>query len=237
MPAGRAGQPRLAVCLALCTLCASLNPAPAVARDSTVARPFLGRPVFEVIEAFRDQGYPFAYSTNLVPDTLMVRVEPVSKDPLGIVGEILRSHGLTLKQADGIYLVIRGARGPPAMNTGSLLVIVRNPESKLLSVPVAISGSPGLPAVEGLGPGIWQFRPVSAGRYELKFSAAGFAPVRRAVLVSAGEVVSLHVKMEAAPIELEALTVSTSRYVLFSNSQFFVDQRAIENLPSSPCLR
>ncbi len=230
MPAVRAGPRRFAACL---VLCACLHPNPAIARESSPAGPFLGRPVFEVIEAFRDQGYPFAYSTNLVPDTLLVKAEPVSKDPIGIIREILGSHGLALKQADGIYLVIRGARGPPPENTGSLLVIVRNPESKLLKVPVAISGSPGLRAVDQLGPGIWQFRPIRAGRYELEISAAGFAPVRRAAVVSPGEVTSLHIKMEAAPIELEALTVSTSRYVLFSNSQFFVDQRAIENLPGN----
>jgi len=37
--------------------------------------------------------------------------------------------------------------------------------------------------------------------------------------------------MEAELVELEILTISASRYVLFSNSQFFIDQRAIQALP------
>lgn len=37
--------------------------------------------------------------------------------------------------------------------------------------------------------------------------------------------------LENEPLELEALSISASRYVLFSNSQFFIDQRAIQALP------
>jgi outer membrane receptor protein involved in Fe transport len=33
------------------------------------------------------------------------------------------------------------------------------------------------------------------------------------------------------PVELEDLSISASRYILFSNSQFFIDQRAIQALP------
>ena len=36
---------------------------------------------------------------------------------------------------------------------------------------------------------------------------------------------------ENGPLELENLSVSASRYILFSNSQFFIDQRAIQALP------
>ncbi len=36
---------------------------------------------------------------------------------------------------------------------------------------------------------------------------------------------------DAEVVELEDMTISASRYVLFSNSQFFIDQRAIQALP------
>jgi outer membrane receptor protein involved in Fe transport len=36
---------------------------------------------------------------------------------------------------------------------------------------------------------------------------------------------------ELEPLELEELSISASRYVLFTNSQFFIDQRAIQALP------
>ncbi len=37
--------------------------------------------------------------------------------------------------------------------------------------------------------------------------------------------------VQPGPIELETLSVSASRYILWSNSQFFIDQRAIQALP------
>lgn len=42
---------------------------------------------------------------------------------------------------------------------------------------------------------------------------------------------ALEAELESGPLELEILNVSASRYVLFSNSRFFIDQRAIQALP------
>jgi outer membrane receptor protein involved in Fe transport len=219
----------VALILALFTLI----PASAMAQAVTAGKPYLDKPVFEVLEHFRNQGYPFAYSTNLVPESLTVLSEPVSGDPLGIVEEILKPHGLTLKLADGIYLVTRSARGPPPADSGSVLVIIRNQASKLLKAPVVVSGSPGLRAVENLGPGLRQIKNLDAGSYELEISAAGFLTTRRTVVISPGATQTLNVKLAPQLAELETLNVSASRYVLFSNSQFFVDQRAIRNLPGN----
>ncbi len=102
-----------------------------------------------------------------------------------------------------------------------------------MNVPVVISGNPGLPAVEDLGPGVRQIRQVSAGAHDLKISAAGYLPVRRTAILSAGDTVTLNIRMDPELAKLETLNVSTSRYILFSNSQFFVDQRAIQNLPGN----
>jgi len=201
--------------------------------DRGVHGPYLDTPVFRVIEQFRNQGYPFAYSTNLVPGSLRVLAEPVSKDPVGIVREILQAHGLALKHSDGIYLVVRGARGPPPGDTASILVIVRNRESRLIEAPVAVSTRPGLPAVEDLGSGVLRLVGLPAGSYDLEISAAGYQAARRTVALDSGDAVTLNVALGATPLELEMMNVSTSRYVLFSNSQFFVDQRAIHNLPGN----
>jgi outer membrane receptor protein involved in Fe transport len=219
----------VAACLAF-SVCV---PAFGQIRADQIGSPYLDTPVFEVLEHFRKQGYPFAYSTNLVPDTLTVRLEPVSSDPIGIVREILRPHGLVLKQSDGIYLVIREARGPPGEETGSVLIISRDQSLNLINLPVVISGNPGLPAAEDLGPGVRQIKRIPAGSHELLISAEGYIAVRRTVNLSAGDTVTLNIKLDMAPAELETLNVSTSRYVLFSNSQFFVDQRAIQNLPGN----
>jgi outer membrane receptor protein involved in Fe transport len=69
--------------------------------------PYTGRQVAEVIDEFRGAGQPFAYSTNLVSADLIVLAEPKAADPLGIVKEILRPHGLTIRVDSGVLLVVR----------------------------------------------------------------------------------------------------------------------------------
>ncbi|NIL95134.1 MAG: TonB-dependent receptor [Woeseiaceae bacterium] len=81
-------------------------PVAGLAADGEEA-PLTGRPVAEVIDEYRDAGVPFAYSTNLVSGDLLVTGEPQSSDPVDIVREILRPHGLTLRSEAGVHLVVR----------------------------------------------------------------------------------------------------------------------------------
>ncbi len=78
--------------------------------DDGSAVSFVGRSVAEVIDEFRDQGQPFAYSTSLVRDNLTVADEPTPGTPLEIVRQILAPHGLAVKTEAGLYLVVRAER-------------------------------------------------------------------------------------------------------------------------------
>lgn len=68
---------------------------------------YVGRPVAEVIDEFRNAGHPFAYSNALVSDDLLVTIEPRSGEPAEVVRQILEPHELTVRYEAGIYLVIR----------------------------------------------------------------------------------------------------------------------------------
>ena len=101
--------------------------AASAAADGPVA-PFAGRPVAEVIDEFRAAGIPFAYSTGLVGEDLVVVAEPVAEEPFELVNEILRPHGLTLRTIAGVHLVIRidrseatGDAGPAALKIPGVL--------------------------------------------------------------------------------------------------------------------
>jgi len=83
------------------------------------AVPFMGRPVADVIDEYRDAGVPFAYSTNLVSADLMVTAEPEATEPVDIVREILRPHNLTIRSVAGVHLVIRSDDGPQATGAGA----------------------------------------------------------------------------------------------------------------------
>ncbi|NNL94898.1 MAG: TonB-dependent receptor [Xanthomonadales bacterium] len=212
-------------------LCMLAMPWLAFAED--LPRPWQHKPVVAVLEYFRSQGLDLAYSDRLVPDGLLVLDEPGPGTPLAVLRQILLPHGLEVRHEDGIYFVIRSARGPPASGNGALLVVVRGPGKALFESPVAVSISPGFPAVEILGPGLSQTTGLKSGNYRVSVLADGFVSMHRNVRVYHGQTTSLTFQLEPAMVELEALSVSASRYLLFSNSQFFVDQRAIENLPGN----
>ena len=129
------------------------------------ARPALqGRPLHQVLDEYRAAGLPLVYSTGLVTADLLVQEEPLYREPVLLLEEILAPHGLALKEEAGVWLVVRRAGAPAAADS--------LPAARDAAVPV-----------------------------------------------------------DHDPLELEQLTVSASRYILWSNSQFLVDQRAIQALP------
>ncbi len=71
--------------------------------------PYVGRTVADVIEEFRDDGYPFAYSTILVSADLVVQKEPSPGTPLEVVSQILEPYGLVIRTDSGVHLVVRDA--------------------------------------------------------------------------------------------------------------------------------
>ena len=95
------------VLLLLVLLVSSVVPA-----DDGQAMPYVGRTIANVIDGFRDQGHPFAYSTNLVNDELRVLAEPVPGTPVEIVRQILRPYGLDVQADAGVYLVVKGEPDP-----------------------------------------------------------------------------------------------------------------------------
>ncbi len=75
--------------------------------DEGPAAPYKGRGVAEVIDEFREQGEPFAYSTNLVSSELLVEAEPEPGAPIEIVRQILQPYQLAVREDSGVYLVVR----------------------------------------------------------------------------------------------------------------------------------
>ena len=69
--------------------------------------PYVGRTVADVIEEFQDDGYPFAYSTNLVSADLVVQKEPSPGTPLELVSQILEPYGLVIRTDSGVHPVVR----------------------------------------------------------------------------------------------------------------------------------
>jgi outer membrane receptor protein involved in Fe transport len=190
------------------------------------------RTVVSVIEDFRSQGWPFAYSTNLVSDDLLVMTEPEGSEALDIVREILVPHGLTLRSEEGLWLIVRDDAS--AARLGSLLIIVRDRRDYMPLDDLKIDATPYLERGKLLTQGIQQIPEVAADTYLVTVGAAGYQSVEREVRVRPGQSTELKVELGPARPELENITVSASRYEIsrdISTSRFDIDRTSIETLP------
>jgi len=67
---------------------------------------YKGRGVAEVIDEFRAQGEPFAYSTNVLNSELRVVAEPEAGTPIEIVTQILKPHQLAIRTDSGVHIIV-----------------------------------------------------------------------------------------------------------------------------------
>jgi outer membrane receptor protein involved in Fe transport len=191
-----------------------------------------GQSVASVIDNFRLQGWPFAYSTNLVSDDLLVLHEPQASDPLDVVKQILEPHDLVIRSEEGLFLVVRNDAAP--VRLGSLLIVVRD---RLTSSPldgVTIQATPAQSDSARLAPGIHQITDIIPDNYRLEIGAIGFQAAVRDITIVEGESAVLLVELDVSRPEIENITVSASRYEIsrdISTSRFSLDKNAIETLP------
>lgn len=193
---------------------------------------YKGRTVVSVIDEFRSQEWRFAYSTNLVSDSLLVTVEPQATSPPEIVSEILAPHGLVVRAEEGFYLVVRAE--VPVATVGNLLIDVRDRSHSTPLTDAKFRVTPELVTKATLAPGVTQFPDVLAGTYLITVDAAGFESIDREITVRVGETAVLQVYLQPARPEIESITVSASRYEIvrdINSSRYNIDQNAIENLP------
>ena len=194
--------------------------------------PYLGRPVVAVIEEFREAGEPFAYSTNLVTEDLVVTVEPQPGDALSIVRQILKPHDLVVVEDAGVFLVRRyTAEG---LDFGSILLVISTRDNSQPLQQAAVSVRPELSDRIRVKPGIYEYPRVAAGRYQFLIEAEGFETVQRTVDVWPGTPTIVSIGMDAARPEIETVSVSASRYEILRDiaaSRFVLDQRTIQNMP------
>jgi hypothetical protein len=182
-----------------------------LARPAHAASPaeYRGRSIQSVIEALRAEGWPFVYSTRLLPKSLRVLSEPQGTEPLEQVREMLAPYGLTLRASGGYQLVVR-EQATDAPAPGSVVVSVRaggfgeHPAKTRVSLDSrpARQSAPGEPA---------EFSAVAPGRHRVEIEAPGHAPKQRTIEVTPGRTSTLVVDLDA-PRPLEELTVTTSRY-------------------------
>lgn len=99
------------VCLMIAALAAWQSRAMADEPAATAATE--GRRISEVIDAWRARGAPFAYSTELVNDSMVVLAASPDGDAETVVNAILAPYSLTLHRVEGLLVVGRANAATP----------------------------------------------------------------------------------------------------------------------------
>lgn len=193
-----------------------------------------GRAVDDVIDNFRRQEWPFVYSTSLVTRDLVVLEEPESTDPVGIVREVLAPHGLTVRNLDGVYYVVRESRFPGDGRPGSILAVVKERASgqRVSDATVRLASAVGRSV--SLPDGAFQFSDLPPRQHRVIAEAEAFELQRQDVMVRPGTTTVVVFELDERETRLETMTVSASHYDFINDIQSAVahfTRDEIANLP------
>jgi len=194
--------------------------------------PFKGRPIADIIDEFREAGVAFAYSTNLVPDDMLVEEEPEPGEPIDIVRQILRPHGLTVRTEASVHLIVRFDQ--EGLEPGIVLMMITTGDNDPPPTRPLVQVEPELVNPSRVNPGVIEFSDVAPGRYQFIVDVAGYAEARRVVDIWPGETRVIPIALDEAKPEIETIAVSGSRYEIprdIATSRFILDQRTIQNMP------
>ena len=100
------------------------------------------------------------------------------------------------------------------MDTGSILVIIRQPAIVESPNDVMITASEELPEPDVLAPGIFKYDDVEPGTYDLTISIDGYEDQTQALEVDPENIAAVSVTPVSSGAAFEKIVVTTSRYDL-----------------------
>jgi hypothetical protein len=201
---------------------------------AAIAAGYVGRPIVDVLSELRGPGLDFIYSSELLPRSLSVSVEPESSNRLLIAREILAARGLTLTVVrPGLFAITSRAKTAPDRLIRGLVVSAANGRA------VANASVRLLPiqAVDWTNrQGRFALGPVPEGSYTLRVEADGYQ-VAEISGIAAGEAsADTEVRLAPATAELGEVVVATSRYALDRFGSAGSVQIAGDTLAAQPAL-
>jgi hypothetical protein len=180
---------------------------------------YAGRPLADVLIELRTAGVNVVFSSELVRPEMRVQAEPRSEDPRRMLNELLKPHGLIVRElARGRLTIVR--QRPPATSPSADVVPVGTIAGRLIDSRSGAPLSGGQVQIESTRQhdvsdvdGRFEITAVPVGSQRVLVSLVGYALVRRDVDVSASKTTELVVALaEGAGTYEEMVTVTASSY-------------------------
>jgi len=190
---------------------------------------FIDRPVIEVIDEFRQDGWNVVYSTNLITADLTVQSEPESTEPVDVIREILAPYELTVEQQGATYLVVRM---PGNQRDSKLQVnIQRLSQDAGGRVSIRLTGPERRSiSIEG---GVAEFNELPPGEYVVTAEAILYQAHQETVTLRPGMRIQLQMQLVPDAPRMEQITVNASRYDVAGDGQYttaYFGRAEIENM-------
>ena len=195
---------------------------------------YIGRPIVDVLAELRGPGLEFIYSSDLLPRSLTVSVEPESTNRLLIAREILAARRLSLTVVrPGLFAVTSSAKAATdRFIRGSVVSAaaghaVANASVRLMPI-LAVDWTNR--------EGRFAIGPVPEGNYKLRVEADGYQAVEITDIAAGEASADTEVRLAPTTAELGEVVVATSRYALDRFGSSGAIQVAGDALAAQPAL-
>jgi len=182
-----------------------------MAGDALAAREvYRGASVATVLRSLQDSSLQFLFSSDLVPDRLLVISEPRRRDRLGIARDILAEHGLEVRAATAtLYIVVRVDDDSASHSIVGRVVDAESeaalPGARVELLPIGqVSWSDAN--------GRFSFSKLPAGDYRVSASSDDYTHGETSARVSDGRTREVRIDLDRAHID--TVIVEASRYAL-----------------------
>jgi hypothetical protein len=176
-----------------------------------------GRPLADALTALQSSGLKIVFSSQLVRPEMKVVAEPKETSPRRRLDEVLRPHGLMVRETRGSLVVVKSpkprldARAGGGTGTIRGRVIEARTGVPLTAVLLQVSSTNQRALSDEQGR--FELTDVPAGKQVVLVSVVGYGLVRRDVVVAVGAVLELEIPVaEGASTYVEEVTVPGSAF-------------------------
>ncbi len=196
---------------------------------SNALQTYAGLTLEEALLALSEQGLELIFTERLVRPDMEIEHEPVGADGREVLIQLLRPHGLTIREGVGGVLVVV----PAELEVSAVRGTVREWQSDraLGKVEVRIAGTDHQAVTSA--DGAFRIDGVAAGSHFLQANRAGFMVLQAEILVRAGEATDVILELRPMPLTVEEIDVHANRAGLLGEkiSTLRLDRQELLGLP------